>query len=285
LEESGLISGYHAHLDRHRAGWGVLGFVQLGLHNHTAEVTAAFEREVQALPQVLACHNLSGRYDYQLEVVAPSRRCLPNSCAPASAACRECANFHQLFAQGSQAHGGAAGMGQRPKRRGRGGQALKPGQGCASSDGRISCALENSRNVTDTGSLSKWWVMACALERGTTSSCTPWLTHSLRPWRRRPWPPGPHLRQQPPMPDDAAQHQLGPREQHGQCHGAALAASRPPPCARAVCLFAGRGLNGLGDELAAGGLLRFVDAARATGLQGKVEPQTNPAPCGAVRAG
>ena len=72
LEESGLISGYHVHLDRHLAGWGVLGFVQLGLHNHTAEVTAAFEREVQALPQVLACHNLSGRYDYQLEVVAPS---------------------------------------------------------------------------------------------------------------------------------------------------------------------------------------------------------------------
>lgn len=71
LEESGLISGYHAHLDRLRAGWGVLGFVQLGLHNHTAEVTAAFEREVQALPQVLACHNLSGRHDYQLEVVAP----------------------------------------------------------------------------------------------------------------------------------------------------------------------------------------------------------------------
>lgn len=72
LEESGLISGYHAHLDRWRAGYGVLGFVQIGLHDHTAEVTAAFEREVQALAQVLACHNLSGRYDYQLEVVAPS---------------------------------------------------------------------------------------------------------------------------------------------------------------------------------------------------------------------
>lgn len=72
LEESGLISGYHAHLDRYRAGWGVLGFVQLGLHNHTAEITAAFEREVQAMPQILACHNLSGHYDYQLEIVAPS---------------------------------------------------------------------------------------------------------------------------------------------------------------------------------------------------------------------
>jgi len=71
LEESGVISGYHAHLDRHRVGYGVLGFVQLNLHNHTSEITAAFEREVQTLRQVLACHNLSGRYDYQLEVVAP----------------------------------------------------------------------------------------------------------------------------------------------------------------------------------------------------------------------
>ena len=71
LEESGVISGYHAHLNRHRVGYGVLGFVHLGLHNHTAEVTAAFEREVLALPQVLSCHNLSGRYDYQIELVAP----------------------------------------------------------------------------------------------------------------------------------------------------------------------------------------------------------------------
>ena len=70
LEDSGVISGYHAHLNRQRIGLGVLGFVQIGMHNHTAEVTAAFEREVLALPQVLSCHNLSGRYDYQLEVVA-----------------------------------------------------------------------------------------------------------------------------------------------------------------------------------------------------------------------
>jgi len=71
LEEQGVISGYHAHLDRRRVGLGVLGFVQLSMHNHTAAVTTAFEREVVALPQVLSCHNLSGRYDYQLEVLAP----------------------------------------------------------------------------------------------------------------------------------------------------------------------------------------------------------------------
>ena len=70
LEDAGVIAGYHAHLHRQRVGWGVLGFVQLALHDHTAETTSALEREVMAMPQVLSCHNLSGRYDYQLEVVA-----------------------------------------------------------------------------------------------------------------------------------------------------------------------------------------------------------------------
>lgn len=70
LEDSGVIAGYHARLDRQRLGYGVLGFVQLAMHDHTPAMTSAFEREVVALPQVLACHNLSGRYDYQVEVVA-----------------------------------------------------------------------------------------------------------------------------------------------------------------------------------------------------------------------
>lgn len=70
LEETGVIAGYHARLDRRQLGFGVLGFIHLGMHNHTPEVATAFEREVVALPQVLSCHNLSGRYDYQLEIVA-----------------------------------------------------------------------------------------------------------------------------------------------------------------------------------------------------------------------
>jgi DNA-binding Lrp family transcriptional regulator len=69
LEESGLIEGYHAHLSRRKLGYGVTGFVQLQMENHTPEASASFERAVVALPQVLSCHNLSGRYDYQLEVV------------------------------------------------------------------------------------------------------------------------------------------------------------------------------------------------------------------------
>jgi Lrp/AsnC family leucine-responsive transcriptional regulator len=71
LEESGVIEGYHAHLSRDKLGYGVTGFVHLQMSNHAPDIMAAFEREVVALPQVLACHNLSGHYDYLIEAIAP----------------------------------------------------------------------------------------------------------------------------------------------------------------------------------------------------------------------
>lgn len=71
LEEAGVIEGYHAHLSRQKLGHGVTGFIHLQMSNHMPDIMAAFEREVVALPQVLACHNLSGRYDYLIEAIAP----------------------------------------------------------------------------------------------------------------------------------------------------------------------------------------------------------------------
>lgn len=70
LEELGAIEGYHARLGRRQLGYGVTGFIHLQMQNHTAEVAAAFEREVVALPQVVACHNLSGHFDYLIEAIA-----------------------------------------------------------------------------------------------------------------------------------------------------------------------------------------------------------------------
>ena len=70
LEESGVIEGYHARLNRKRLGYGVTGFVHLQMENHTPEIAAAFEREVVALPEVVSCHNLSGQYDYLIEAIA-----------------------------------------------------------------------------------------------------------------------------------------------------------------------------------------------------------------------
>jgi DNA-binding Lrp family transcriptional regulator len=71
LEENGVVQSYGARLNRTRLGFGVTGFVHLQMENHTNDMAAAFEREVVAISQVISCYNLSGRYDYMLEVIAP----------------------------------------------------------------------------------------------------------------------------------------------------------------------------------------------------------------------
>lgn len=70
LEESGVIEGYHAHLNRLRLGFGITGYIHIQMENHTPERIVAFEREVSAISQIVCCLNLSGHYDYMLEVIA-----------------------------------------------------------------------------------------------------------------------------------------------------------------------------------------------------------------------
>jgi DNA-binding Lrp family transcriptional regulator len=70
LEDEGVIRGYHARLDPERLGYQVTAFVYLSLDGKGTHNLQAFERAVQAIPQVLACHRISGRYDHQLVVVA-----------------------------------------------------------------------------------------------------------------------------------------------------------------------------------------------------------------------
>ena len=70
LEEAGLIAGYHARLDRRKLGLGVMAFVQIVCTQHSEEVTAEFERLIQASPNVLACDNTTGEADFLLQVVA-----------------------------------------------------------------------------------------------------------------------------------------------------------------------------------------------------------------------
>lgn len=69
LEDEGLIEGYHAKLNRRKLGLGVMAFVQIMCTQHTEEVTAEFERIIQASPNVLACDNTTGEADYLLQVV------------------------------------------------------------------------------------------------------------------------------------------------------------------------------------------------------------------------
>ena len=70
LEKSGVIDGYHAHLNASRLGHEVLVLMQITLEGQAAEMLAEFEAAAADIPQVLACFLIAGESDYILRVAA-----------------------------------------------------------------------------------------------------------------------------------------------------------------------------------------------------------------------
>jgi Lrp/AsnC family transcriptional regulator, leucine-responsive regulatory protein len=71
LEQEGYIEGYRAVLRRDRVGLGFSVFVGVKIENHANARALKFEEAVAAMPEVIACHLVSGEADYFLEVVVP----------------------------------------------------------------------------------------------------------------------------------------------------------------------------------------------------------------------
>lgn len=71
LEREGYIEGYRASLRRERVGLGLSVFVSVKIEGHANERAVQFEMAVAAMPEVIACHLISGEADYLLEVVVP----------------------------------------------------------------------------------------------------------------------------------------------------------------------------------------------------------------------
>ena len=70
LEEEGYITGYHAQVNRHKIGLGVLAFVRLDAERHASKVARELEKEIQKIPEVVACHYISGTGTFELQVVS-----------------------------------------------------------------------------------------------------------------------------------------------------------------------------------------------------------------------
>jgi Lrp/AsnC family leucine-responsive transcriptional regulator len=70
LEESGFIKGYHAEIDRHKIGMGVLAFVRLDADRNTGERTREMEEAIRQIPEIVSCHYISGAGTFELQVVA-----------------------------------------------------------------------------------------------------------------------------------------------------------------------------------------------------------------------
>jgi Lrp/AsnC family leucine-responsive transcriptional regulator len=70
LEEAGFIKGYHAEIDRHRIGLGVLAFVRLDAERNTGEKTREMEEAIRQIPEIVSCHYISGAGTFELQVVS-----------------------------------------------------------------------------------------------------------------------------------------------------------------------------------------------------------------------
>jgi DNA-binding Lrp family transcriptional regulator len=70
LEEAGYIKGYHAEIDRHKIGLGVLAFVRLDADRNTGERTLAMEEAIRQIPEIVSCHYISGAGTFELQVVS-----------------------------------------------------------------------------------------------------------------------------------------------------------------------------------------------------------------------
>lgn len=71
LEKAGVISGYHASLDRTCLGLGLTVFVGIKVERHHDAAAKAFREAVQARPEVVSCHLVSGEADFLLQIAVP----------------------------------------------------------------------------------------------------------------------------------------------------------------------------------------------------------------------
>jgi Lrp/AsnC family transcriptional regulator, leucine-responsive regulatory protein len=71
LEREGYIDAYRALLQRAKIGLGLTVFVGIKIDGHGDERVAQLRKTLQAMPEIVACHIVSGEADYLLEVVVP----------------------------------------------------------------------------------------------------------------------------------------------------------------------------------------------------------------------
>ena len=74
LEHDGVIEGYRAVLDREAVGLGLTVFVEIKVERHSDRLAEEIEEAVARMPEVVACHIVSGAADFLLEVVVPDLR-------------------------------------------------------------------------------------------------------------------------------------------------------------------------------------------------------------------
>lgn len=75
LEQTGLITGYGARLDRKKLGLGLTVIVGVKVDGHRDANAVAIQEAFRGMPEVISCHLISGEFDFLLECVFPDIEC------------------------------------------------------------------------------------------------------------------------------------------------------------------------------------------------------------------
>ncbi|MEJ2283812.1 MAG: Lrp/AsnC family transcriptional regulator [Desulfobacterales bacterium] len=70
LEERGYFSGFKAVINPEKLGLSVQAMISVSLGQHSTKTIQPFEDAVKAIPNILVCYHVTGRFDYVLHVVA-----------------------------------------------------------------------------------------------------------------------------------------------------------------------------------------------------------------------
>jgi len=69
MEKAGVIRGYTAIVDQKALGFSVTAFIRIKLERHDEETVKAVEQALLAMPEVMDCWLMTGKWDYQLRVL------------------------------------------------------------------------------------------------------------------------------------------------------------------------------------------------------------------------
>ena len=69
MEESGVIKHRVALVDPAKIGLGVTAFVTIRTDEHSSDWLEIFKRAVNAIPEIVDCHRMTGDVDYLLRIV------------------------------------------------------------------------------------------------------------------------------------------------------------------------------------------------------------------------
>ena len=111
LEEAGYITGYRAEINRHKIGLGVLAFVRLDADRNSADSTGKLEEAIKKMPEVVACHYISGTGTFELQVVAQDLETFSQFALKKLMSLPHVKDIHTSFSLGEVKAGGALPLG------------------------------------------------------------------------------------------------------------------------------------------------------------------------------